>query len=126
MAPFDEQRVRQRLTAERERLEHEIFELTEGSQSLQALEPYSDLDGAKSEQADDAEIVFEAQRTRGVVENAQRLLAQVQAATQRLDAGSYGICAACGTDIAPRRLEVLPYATLCIACQSKVDARATR
>ena len=126
MAPFDEQAVRQRLTAERERLEHEIFALTEGSQSFQAPDDYSETTGSKNEQADDAEIIFEAQRTRGVVENAQRLLTQVQAAIARLDAGSYGVCASCGNDIAPRRLEVLPYATLCIVCQSKVDARATR
>jgi len=126
MAQFDEQAVRQRLAAERERLEHEIFALTEGSQSLQALDDYADMPGVKSEQADDAEIIFEAQRTRGVVENAQRLLTQVQAAMRRLDAGSYGVCASCGKDIAPRRLEVLPYATLCIECQSKVDARAAR
>jgi RNA polymerase-binding transcription factor DksA len=126
MAPIDEQAVRQRLTAERLRLEHEIFELTEGSQSLQSFDAYADASGLKSEQADDAEIVFEAQRTRGVVENAQRLLAEVEAALRRLDAALYGVCATCGKAINPRRLEVLPYATLCIECQSKVDARATR
>src|SRR5579859_2675506 len=99
MAQFDEAVVRERLNVERERLEHEIYELTRGERSVQLTDPYSDTVGLKSEQADDAEVVFEAQRNQGVADNAQILLKQVHAALGRLDNGSYGICANCGKEI---------------------------
>lgn len=46
-------------------------------------------------------------------------LAQVEEALARLEAGSYGFCVHCGEAIAPGRLEVLPYAALCIDCQGQ-------
>lgn len=126
MAQYDEAAVRARLTAERERLERDIYELTHGERSVQLVDPVSDLGSVKSEQVDDAEIIFEAERNQAVVDNDQRLLAQVQAALDRLDAGTYGKCVRCGKDINPKRLAALPYATLCIDCQSANEARAAR
>lgn len=43
----------------------------------------------------------------------------VLAAQERLRDGTYGICAACGHAIPPRRLQVLPTATLCVQCQER-------
>lgn len=51
-------------------------------------------------------------------------LGNIDDALSRLDSGTYGICADCGSRIAPRRLEVMPFATLCINCQAKADKRA--
>lgn len=48
---------------------------------------------------------------------AQRELEQIEAALQRMDDGTYGQCAQCGNAINPERLEVLPQAWLCVACQ---------
>ena len=126
MVQFDAAVVRERLDAERTRLEHEIYELTQGDRSVQPFDPYSDAVGLKSEQADDAEVVFEAQRNQGVAENAQILLRQVHAALGRLENGTYGVCANCGKEINTKRLERLPYATLCIDCQSALEARSRR
>jgi len=47
---------------------------------------------------------------------------QINAALNRLDAGTYGRCTRCGGQIAPARLEVLPHAAACIECQSHADA----
>ena len=126
MAQYDEAAVRARLTAERERLERDIYELTHGERSVQLVDPVLDLGSVKSEQVDDAEIIFEAERNQAVVDNDQRLLAQVQAALDRLNAGTYGKCVRCGEDINPKRLAALPYATLCIDCQSATEARGAR
>jgi DnaK suppressor protein len=43
-------------------------------------------------------------------------IGQIEHALSRIEEGSYGICAKCGDDIGPKRLEVLPAATECIAC----------
>lgn len=45
----------------------------------------------------------------------------IEEALVRLDAGTYGICTACGDEIAPKRLEALPACRLCIACAERVD-----
>jgi Prokaryotic dksA/traR C4-type zinc finger len=37
-------------------------------------------------------------------------------ALRRIAEGTYGICAQCGADIDPKRLEALPIATRCILC----------
>lgn len=43
-------------------------------------------------------------------------LEAIEAALARIEAGTYGECIDCGTTIAPRRLEALPFSTLCITC----------
>ena len=45
-------------------------------------------------------------------------LAAVEAAVERMDAGVYGRCEACGGPIGEARLEAMPDATLCVACKS--------
>lgn len=43
---------------------------------------------------------------------------EIRAALKRIDEGTYGTCARCGDEINQKRLEALPYATLCIQCAS--------
>lgn len=43
---------------------------------------------------------------------------QILAALARIEAGDYGVCEECGSDIAPARLAALPTATRCIKCAS--------
>jgi DnaK suppressor protein len=50
---------------------------------------------------------------------AAHALAEIEAALARLDEGSYGTCTGCGRQISGDRLEVLPAAALCMACQHR-------
>lgn len=50
-----------------------------------------------------------------------RLLAAIDQALTRIDAGTYGVCVNCGAQIAPERLEAMPWATLCIDCKRKEE-----
>lgn len=45
-----------------------------------------------------------------------RLLADVTAALNRIDDGTFGTCAECGRRISQARLDALPYARECIQC----------
>ena len=45
-------------------------------------------------------------------------LSAIRLALRRMDAGGYGVCASCGEDIAPGRLEALPLVMTCIRCAS--------
>jgi DnaK suppressor protein len=50
-----------------------------------------------------------------------RLLAAIDSALARIDEGTYGTCVNCGAQIAPERLEAMPWATLCIDCKRKEE-----
>ncbi len=43
---------------------------------------------------------------------------EAMAAIERIDAGTYGICARCGKPIPKARLEALPYTRVCVKCAS--------
>lgn len=45
-------------------------------------------------------------------------LAQIDDALNRVDAGEYGICEECGSEIGDGRLAALPFTRLCVNCQS--------
>ena len=49
----------------------------------------------------------------------RREIGQIDAAMARVEAGEYGQCRDCDTDIDPRRLAVLPYALLCTECAQR-------
>lgn len=126
MAHFDEAAVRQRLEAERARLENDIYQRTQGDGAVLPVDPLLDTSGLSGEQADDADALSDYDRTQAVVRNSRQLLAQVNAALDRLDRGAYGICERCGQPINPRRLEALPYVTLCIKDQEIADREQAR
>ena len=51
------------------------------------------------------------------------LARSLRSAIGRIENGMYGICAECEGEIAPKRLEAIPWAELCIACQERADER---
>ncbi len=102
--------VRERLEAERTRLRAEI----------EALDPEPPEPMTYGSQAAAASQVFDQNRARALRERAERELAQVDAAIGRLEAGTYGLCAACGMPIDPERLDALPWALYDLDCQRKV------
>jgi RNA polymerase-binding transcription factor DksA len=53
-------------------------------------------------------------------------LDEIDTALAKVDGGTYGICTSCKNPIPPRRLEALPFATLCVTCQSEADKRVRR
>lgn len=47
------------------------------------------------------------------------IVAEVDAALERLDNGRYGACQRCGTSISAERLEIMPHARYCVTCQQR-------
>jgi len=107
--------IRARLEQERASLLSDIAGLEADNQAPQ------DDSGIGNHIADDATEVFDRERDLALRSNSQELLAQVDAAIERMNEGRYGTCARCGQPIAPDRLEALPYAIYCINCQSIVE-----
>ena len=55
------------------------------------------------------------------LERQSELLRNVHAALDRIVEGSYGTCLECDEEITHKRLEAMPWATLCIMCQESAD-----
>jgi DnaK suppressor protein len=73
------------------------------------------------------ELVLASQRDIAIdgLNRRTELVSQVHEALLRLDDGSYGLCLECGTEIAERRLNALPWAALCLTCQEITDGQLT-
>ena len=105
--------LRSFLESERVRLRAEIAQIdAEGGKNL----------GYGNHMADDASEAFEQAKDLALRKNAQQLLTKVEDALGRFDRGVYGICEQCGAEIDPARLEALPYATLCLRCQQRLQS----
>jgi DnaK suppressor protein len=63
-----------------------------------------------------ATIAFERSQVDALLRQAQRRLAELDAASARLAAGTYGRCERCGRPIDPARLDARPEARTCVAC----------
>ena len=110
MEQIDPVAIRAALVAERA---HLLAELGEAIQAPGQM--------TYGSQAAAATQVFEQQRDLALRDRSSLQLELVEAALERLDAGTYGTCLRCGKPIAPARLEALPWAAYCIECQAIVD-----
>ena len=106
--PVDTVAARASLQAERRRLLDELGEPIENPGQM-----------TYGSQAAAASQVFEQQRDLALRERSRAELGRVDAALHRLDEGTYGTCMSCGKQIAPERLEAIPWSPTCIDCARK-------
>src|SRR5579872_5566835 len=52
-----------------------------------------------------------------------KLLREISDALQRIEQGTYGTCMECEEPISIKRLEAVPWARYCVACQERIAAR---
>jgi DnaK suppressor protein len=71
----------------------------------------------QADPADQAVSEYERQAALHRANAARDRLKVLKQALQRLQAGTYGECSECGGDIETKRLEAIPWATLCVKCQ---------
>ncbi len=119
---MDTDAPRQRLDAERDRLEQvrRAFDddHLDSETEQQNLAELSTLD---QHQADIGTETFEREKDISILEQVEAELAAVEHALRRLDEGTYGTCEACGRPIGPERLEAQPATRLCLADQQAAE-----
>lgn len=119
---IDTDHFRERLQAERQRVQEAIDYLHKENRG--SLEDESgELANASVDNhpADTATETVDREIDYTLEENSTNVLREIDAALERIEAGTYGVCERCGNPIEPERLEHLPWATLCAA-----DARGER
>ena len=70
-----------------------------------------------------AQIRTERQTEFAINEHETAELGDIEAAMERVDAGTYGQCSECGAIIPPARLNAYPTAKRCIDCQTLAEQR---
>jgi RNA polymerase-binding protein DksA len=121
MSPIDTDRFRTILLEERQRVVDAIsylHEETPGSLEEETEEMIGSVDNHPAETASatlDREIDYTLE------ENSEHVLAEIDSALARIQAGTYGICRTCGQPISEERLEAIPYATQCIDCKRREE-----
>ena len=69
------------------------------------------------------QALMDLERELGIslMEMRNRRRQSIDEALTRLHEGTYGICAECGVEISERRLQAVPFAKLCVECQSRQE-----
>jgi RNA polymerase-binding protein DksA len=71
--------------------------------------------------ADGGSDTFERAKELAILERTDRQITDVDRALERLEAGTYGTCEACGEPIGPARLRARPAARLCLPDQELAE-----
>lgn len=115
-------KFREVLLAERARLQAELEEIEERTSRATLAERATELSSYEDHPADLASETFEREKDIAIAESVESLLNQVNTALEKVERGTYGICDACGRPIKKLRLQALPFATLCLECQGRLES----
>jgi len=110
--------LRAKLVEERQRVEQLVQAETDKRSSLTDT---GDLERYGNHPGDEGSETFEKEKSLAMQGNLEVILEEVDHALRKMDAGTYGRCDECGSEIPYERLEVRPQATLCIQCKSKIE-----
>ena len=122
MSAIDTDRFREALLEERRRIQAALDNLHEENPGSITDETGEDA-VYDNHLADTATVTYDRELDYTLEENSEHMLAEIDAALQRIDDGTYGRCTNCDKEIAPARLEARPWATLCIDCQRTREGR---
>jgi DnaK suppressor protein len=111
----DTERFRQLLSEERVHVSAAIDHLHRSNSD--SLEDETGEETYDNHLADSATATLNREIDYTLEENSENVLAAIDEALGRIEAGTFGACVRCGKPIAEERLEAIPYATRCIDCQ---------
>jgi RNA polymerase-binding transcription factor DksA len=98
------------------RLEGTAADLEESARMQTGGSAGGNLSNAPMHLGDIGTAVFTQELNATLLENEEYLREEVNAAVDRLDAGTFGACEGCSRAIPTARLDILPYARFCVAC----------
>jgi DnaK suppressor protein len=117
-SPFDAKsllQIKDMLLKMRDRLTGQISTLSDDSLK------YKD-DGSSEDRTDD----FDREFALNLVSSEHDAIFEIDGAMRRIDDGVYGLCDACGCSVEKARLHALPFARMCVKCQSEAEKGRTR
>jgi RNA polymerase-binding protein DksA len=115
--------LKQTLLERRTELERDLDHMESELRDL-SVDQEDERGGVGNHFADDGSSLGEQERISTVGSDFREQIQMIDAAIERMDEGTYGICQRCGQQIQVERLEALPFAAYCITCQSHLEQQA--
>jgi RNA polymerase-binding transcription factor DksA len=78
--------------------------------------------GTDNHLGDTATALYDRELDESLGDGAKDTLIEIDAALQRIESGTYGICEGCGKPIPAQRLSALPWARYCIEDQRRANS----
>jgi len=117
----DTENTLQTLEELKDRIQREIDRKEESlHDEIETAQPGDD------DQADVADAIYERGKTLSLINNLRERIRNIDHAIQRFEEGKYGVCEMCGAEIPDVRLELIPEASLCVNCASKMETSIRR
>jgi len=118
------ERYRDQLRDMADRLQGTVGSLEENTRVPAGGQSVGNLSNVPMHLGDLGTEVYQQELNSTLLENEEFLLAEVNAALDRLDLGTLGRCESCGQEIAKGRLDALPYSRFCAPCAARLQEGA--
>lgn len=112
---------RERLLSLRTRLRGDVTQMVDTSLSKSRTAGNGDLSSMPIHMADIGSDNFEQEFTLTLMANDEGALERIEAALERIEDGTYGLCEECGAKIPKARLNAIPYTAMCVKCASQSE-----
>jgi RNA polymerase-binding protein DksA len=108
-------RFRDLLLERRGQAEHALHVVHDGAPV--SLEDEIEEESFDNHLADVATATYMRELDLSIEDSTEHVIAAIDEALKKIEEGTFGTCAHCGSQIAEARLEAMPYATKCIECK---------
>jgi YteA family regulatory protein len=119
------QKMKHLLKKQRQELQSEWDHLHETGLNLAEGESTGELSTYDNHPADLGSETFERSKDSALADHARFLLERIDAALEKIENGSYGLCEDCGQAIDAERLQAVPYTVRCHTCQQRIEQADT-
>jgi DnaK suppressor protein len=121
LSQADLDHFRELLLRKRGEISSNVNEIEGETLKKSRLDASGDLSSMPIHMADLGTDNYEQEFALGLMDSERRILHEIDAALQRLQDGTYGICEGTGEPIARARLEAQPWARYCVEYARKVE-----
>ncbi len=116
-------RYKKLLFKKKEEVQKAMKHIEQDNLSQSPRDAAGDLSGYSMHMADIATDSYDREFSLGLATNAQRILYEIEEALKRVQEKHFGNFLSCDNPILRRRLNAIPYASLCIECQAKEEKK---
>ncbi|MFM7205419.1 MAG: TraR/DksA family transcriptional regulator [Planctomycetaceae bacterium] len=109
----------------RSRLRGDVSTMADAALRHSGADASGDLSRMPIHMADIGTDAYEQEFTLSLMANEEETLELVEQALERIRRKKFGTCEECGGVIAKKRLEAIPFASMCIRCAEKMENGGT-
>ncbi|REK15900.1 MAG: TraR/DksA family transcriptional regulator [Planctomycetota bacterium] len=121
MKKAEAKQFKERLLLLRARLRGDVNAMADAALRKTRSEANGDLSSMPIHMADIGSDNYEQEFTLSLMQSEEGTLESIEAAIEKVEDGTYGICEECGGNIPKARLNAIPYTPVCIKCAQQLE-----